>query len=258
MDLSMILMAVSALGQIGTGIYQAVEGNEASKEERPIYDMPEEVNQALNVAKNQAYGNMPGYELAKSNIEQAGASQWSRARESASSGSDLLGFLAAQGVGQNRSMNQLAAQNQSYQSTMQQRLQQMLLNKAGWKDKEFQYNQAQPYAESQTAANVLTEGGIQNIFGGLSGAASNYMSYKQTSDLMNLLYGNKKQPASTLDIFGLTGGGNNISATPNITSGNKQSLTGGNLFTGDNSVGGIDWLSMALMNPTYLSGKPTF
>lgn len=188
------LMAIMSLVQLGTGIYQSIKGSQAGKEEMPTYTTPTEATEALTLAKNRAYGDMPGYGQAKSDIEQSAAGNYSRALESAASGSDVLGFLANQGVGTNRALNQLSGQNAAYQDQAKKDLYNALMQKAGYTDKEFQYNKYMPWQQAMDASGVLTEGGMQNIFGALSGFTTNYMGYKQNQQYMGILkdlYGNK-------------------------------------------------------------------
>lgn len=180
------LAAISALLQVGTGIWQGIKGSQAANEERPTYEMPDEVKQLLGIAQQQAYGDMPGYQQAKSNIEQQAATGFSRAENVAQSGSDLLGYVAASGVGQNRAMNELAASNAAYQTQQKERLKDALRIVAGYQDQEFNVNQLQPYQESQDAAAVMREGAIQNIVGGVQGGVSNYMSYDLYSKMLGL------------------------------------------------------------------------
>jgi hypothetical protein len=175
MDLSALMMGLSALVQLGTGVSQAIGGAKAGKEDRPMYEMPEEIKQLLGIAQQQAYGDMPGYGQAVSNIEQQAATGFSRAENVAQSGSDLLGYVAASGVGQNRAMNDLAATNAAYRSQQQDALQDALRIVSGYRDKEFELNKLMPFQESQDASAVLREGGIQNMFGGLNSIASYYL-----------------------------------------------------------------------------------
>lgn len=181
------LSILSALMGIGTGIWQLFKGNQAADTERPEYEIPEEATKALGIAKQGAYSDMPGYEQAISNLQQSGASQFSRASESASSGGDLLGFLAAQGVTSNRGLNQLAAQNAAYKVGAEDKYRSALNYYAQLRNQEFQTNEMQPYLDAMRTSSVMTEGGIQNIFGGITGGIQNYAAINQMKSYQDLV-----------------------------------------------------------------------
>jgi len=224
--LSLILAALQA----GTGIYQLFKGNQAKEEVRPEYKTPKEVTDMLGIAKQQSGSDMPGYNLAKSNIDQQGATSFSRAKESASSGSDLLGFLSASGVSSNRALNQLSAANEQYHTSAQDKLKNALLTTAGFKEKEFNLNEMQPYLDSMRTSAVMTEGGMQNIFG----AASGYMNNYANSKYMDWLTGGNKDQTNTAG-WGILKPNSGTRAY-----GNSGSGSGSTLDFIDN-MGGSDW-----------------
>jgi hypothetical protein len=180
-----ILSILSALMGVGTGVYQLLKGNEAADTEQPKYEIPKEYAQALGMAKQGAYSNMPGYQQAISNLQQSDASSFERAKDSASSGSDLLGFLANRGVTSNRGLNQLAAQNAAYKVGAEQRYMGALGQYGMLKDKQWNINELQPYQDAMRTSAVMTEGGIQNIFGGITGGIQNYAALKQSDAYSN-------------------------------------------------------------------------
>jgi hypothetical protein len=181
------LSILSSLIGVGSGIWQLFKGSQAADTERPEYKIPEEYTQALGIAKRGAYSDMPGYQQAISNLQQGQASGLSQARESASSGSDLLGFLANQGVTSNRGLNQLSAQNAAYKVGAEQRYAGALGQYGMLKDKQWNINELQPYQDAMRTSAVMTEGGIQNIFGGITGGIQNYAALKQADAYAKLL-----------------------------------------------------------------------
>ena len=184
-----ILALLSGLINVGTGIWQAFKSDELADQEGPEYKAPKEADQALAIAKNMAYSDMPGYGQAVSNIQQSEASAMSRAKEVAQSGSDVLGFASGQNLATNRAYAGLDAANEQYKVNAMRNLQQALGIRAGYSDKEFDVNQMQPYLSAQQASSVLGEGAIQNIAGGVNASLTNYLGYKQTDDLLDRLYG---------------------------------------------------------------------
>ena len=201
------LSAISGIVQIGTGIWQGIKSNEASKEPRPKYKIPESVNEATNVAEQLAYGKMPGYGEAKSNIEQQEASTLSRIQNSADSGSDVLGATTAVNLSTNRNLRALDASNEQFKSNALNNLKGQLMNEAAWKDKETQYNEIQPYEESMAASSVLGEGAIQNIAGGFNTGLNNYMSYKTNQDWLKANQSKSLSAADIIAIMGAVNGG---------------------------------------------------
>jgi hypothetical protein len=189
--------ALSGLLSLGTGIWQAFKSNDLAKEQRPEYKAPIEADQALSVAKQQAYGNMPGYENAKQNVEQQSATAFSRGTNVADSGSDMLGLTAGINESERKGNANIDARNEQYRSNAIRNLQGALGVRAGYTDQEFKVNQMDPYLSSQQASSVMGEGAIQNIAGGVNSSISNYMSYKMNQDWMDRMYpGTKKEPAT--------------------------------------------------------------
>lgn len=227
------LSAILAALQLGTGIFQLFKGNQAKETERPTYTTPKEVTDMLNIAKTEAGSDMPGYGLAKSNIEQQGATSFSRAKESATSGSDLLGFLSASGVSSNKALNQLSAANEQYHVAAQDKLKNALMTTAGFKDKEFTLNQMQPYLDAMRTSAVMTEGGMQNIFGAVSGYATNSANQKY----MDWLMGNDNK-----DKVNPTGAGWGI-LKPTIQSSTREYGSGSNLLDYVDYNNAFGWLN---------------
>lgn len=178
------LAALSGIVQLGTGIWQAIQSGKQSEVERPKYETPKEVGQATNIASQLAYGTMPGYGEAMSNIQQQEASQVSKIQNAADSGSDVLGSITSLNLGTNRNIRNLDAANTQFKSTALRGLQGQLMNQATYSDKEQQYNVIQPYEEAMAASSVLGEGAIQNIAGAANTSIGNYMSYKVNQDWM--------------------------------------------------------------------------
>ena len=176
------LSLIPAVLQLIGGVVQSTEAS-AIDQKRPTYDIPKEVQQQVNIAQQGVYGNMPGYQQALSNLQQQEAFGINKATNVAQSGSDVLGYIAGQNLASNRALGGLAANNAQYNAQMQARLMSALANKAGYEDKAFQYNEAQPYQQAMDAKAVLTEGGMQNIYGGVSSGVKNYMTAQLMKDL---------------------------------------------------------------------------
>lgn len=200
------LTAILAALQAGTGIWQLIKGEQAKDTERHDYKVPKEVTDMLGIAKNQAYGNMPGYQQWLSNFEQQSATGLSRARESASSGSDLLGYVSSNNAFANRNINSLGSSNATYHQQALDKLKSALLTTSKFREKEFQVNELQPYLDAMKTSSVMTEGGLNNIFNALSGYTKNSM--------MSEMLGLGKTKSTTNTTF-TPSGGSFIDSMPN-------------------------------------------
>lgn len=192
-----LLALLPTLLGLGTSLFQGISAGKASDEAgaRPAYKTPPEIDQAVNIAKQQAYGEMPGLQTAKQNIEQQGASQYNKALETASSGSDVLGFMSGQSLGMNRAMNQLSDANAAYKDQGLDKLKGTLGMKAQYSNME-QQDQLNRWQELKSEQAVEEEGAIQNAFGAVSGLSSNLIGMKQNKeymDLLKMMYGNQGQ-----------------------------------------------------------------
>ena len=227
------LAALSGLVQLGTGIWQAFKSEDLSKETRPEYKTPVEAQQALNIAKQQAYGAMPGYQQAKGNIEQQQETQASKMLNVADSGTDVLGAMSGLNLATNRANAGLDVQNEAYKSAGLSRLQSSLMGMAQYKDKEFDLNQMQPYQSSQQASSVLGEGAIQNLAGGFNTGVQNYMGYKTTQDMMDRIYGDGSGG-------GYVNNGGNRNSSGGGTGNGGGYMSGGNVSANGMNTGSLD------------------
>lgn len=158
---SPILGAVMGLGTLGLGLYQKYRASQMKVPNRPVAMTPlgiqENVFNARNVASG-ALGNATNT-LAQQQLNQNTARGVMASREGARSGTDLLASVGGLTQNQNNAQNNLAQQN------YQQRLGGfgMLAGanqaNAGYDDRNFNYNQVQPYNQAyQNALNASAAG----------------------------------------------------------------------------------------------------
>ncbi len=158
---SPILGAVMGLGTLGLGLYQKYRASQMKVPNRPVAMTPlgiqENVFNARNVASG-ALGNATNT-LAQQQLNQNTARGVMASREGARSGTDLLASVGGLAQNQNNAQNNLAQQN------YQQRLGGfgMLAGanqaNAGYDDRNFNYNQVQPYNQAyQNALNASAAG----------------------------------------------------------------------------------------------------
>ncbi len=148
------------------GIYQQHRGNMMAKaNQRPTYEIPGEIQQNLNQAQSMALQGLPE-EQKQQYVNNLQRSQ----NFGLGAASDRKGGLAGLGglvqQGNDASMNLLSAdagaRRQNQMGLMNARTQ-----LANYKDKAFEYNQANPYQEKAAAARSMQGAGLQNMWGGL-------------------------------------------------------------------------------------------
>lgn len=155
-----------------SGINQVRQGKRmASQNVRPTYLRPGEVELAESMAERNYLNGMPGATIARSGINQSAAAAYGAAERGASSGGDLLDAATKIGLNTNQSMNQLAAQEAQYKVTSGNAYNDALMRSAAYADKEFSYNQDDPFQQKAAAASALINSGNKNIFSGLDDVA---------------------------------------------------------------------------------------
>ena len=155
MALPLALTIAPAAIQTGTGIYQAVRGNQLRNSmDMPTYEIPQEILDSLTDAQIQALRGMPA--------EQQTALEAYR---------NMLSMDAQQ-----RQANEKALQDTRGVV-------------AGFKDKEFEYNEALPYQQTMAAAEGMTGAGMQNIMTGIQAGSQMGLDAMQFNQYMNALGG---------------------------------------------------------------------
>ena len=108
-----LLSAIPAITQGITGISQGIKGRRLEREagERPEYEIPQEVLQALEGYKSRAsQTRLPGQSAIEQGIRSSTASTAGRLEEAASDSASLLGALAQTGVGEQQRVRDLGLQ----------------------------------------------------------------------------------------------------------------------------------------------------
>lgn len=169
-----------------SGMNQVREGKRlASQNVRPTYRRPGEVITAEAIAERNYLNGMPGADIARSGINLNAAAAYGAAERGASSGGDLLDAATKIGLNTNQSMGQLAAQEAQYKITSGNAYNDALMKSAAYTDKEFSYNQDDPFQQKAAAASALINSGNKNIFSGLddvAGMASSVIGSKMIFD----------------------------------------------------------------------------
>lgn len=157
-----------------TGASQARRGRKlAESNVRPTYYRPNEVKQGLSLAEQAYYnGAMPGSAMAENNISSASANAYDELTQGASSSGDIIDGLSKINYNEGQQLNDLSAQQAAFKAQQLQDLQQQLGIGAQYSDKEFAYNQDQPYRETAAEASALIGAGNANIGNAINGASS--------------------------------------------------------------------------------------
>ena len=161
---------------------------------RPTYNMPSEIGQNQQLAKN-LYGastlyGLPGQGAINNQMAQTNASNLRAIRESQQSPAAMLAGINAATANQMRTNADIgikAAQDRQNRINMAAaRLLGVNKDVASYKDKEFQLNEYEPFKAKAATKSALLGGGLQNLTGGLTSIGSS--GYKNKLDQAYLDY----------------------------------------------------------------------
>ena len=196
MAIPLALALAPAAIQGGTGIYQAVRGNQLRNSmDRPTYEIPQEILDSLTDAQIQALRGMPAEQKEQylSNIMRA---QQASLDAMGDRKAGLAGLPGVQQTALDAYRNMLSMDAQQRQAN-EQALQNTRGVVAGFKDKEFEYNQALPYQQTMAAAEAMTGAGMQNIVGGVQAGSQMGLDAMQFNQYMNALGGSGDTTTTT-------------------------------------------------------------
>jgi hypothetical protein len=177
---------VGALASIGGTIYKGIQAGKQKKQadqlreeyKRPTYEIPESVQQALQISKNLSLSGLPGVDLIEQQImgqTSAGARAIGDSAQGAAEQLAAITGLYSQGQ---QNLGALGVQDAQAQLMNQQNLVEQLNQYGQYEDKKFEINKFQPYLQAMQAAAALQEASMRNteavigdatsLFGGLS------------------------------------------------------------------------------------------
>lgn len=159
-----------------TGMGQARRGRKlAASNHHPTYMRPVESTQALNLAEQNYRNGMPGEQLYLNDIQSSQAAALESATQGASGSGDIIDAATKINANAGNSYNDFVKTRAGYKAGALQNYIGQLGNQAHYSDKEFQYNQDEPYKEKAATASALIGAGNQNIYSGIddiTGAAA--------------------------------------------------------------------------------------
>lgn len=161
--------AVAGLAKTGFGIYQYRKGQRQLEGlERPEYEIPEEIRQNLTQAQLMALEGLPT-EQKQEFVENIQRTMQTGLRGLQERGTGLAGItdLAQQQID---AFRQLFGADVAARQTAQKGLATARGTMAGFKEREFDINEMQPYIQDYLQAQATSGAGVQNIFGGVQQA----------------------------------------------------------------------------------------
>lgn len=154
------------------GLAQLVRSRTMRTPKRPTYNIPEPIQRQLGQREMNLNSRMAGAAQAEENIYQNQATAMGNVRQGATNSAALLGSAAIAQAQSNRAMTDLASQEAvDYQRRLD-GLSQAQNTMAGYQDKQWDINEYEPYMQAMEAKSALTQGGLMNLYGGLSEAGS--------------------------------------------------------------------------------------
>jgi len=180
LPLPLISAGIGAATGLGKTIAGAFKTGNANREiarleaNSPTYSRPDEIKQYLEMAKSNAYSEMPGSDLINQNIQQTNQSMVSNLQESGQLDPDAVQKLYQSQVG---AVNNLALQQAQYFRGQQGRLSEALKTSAQYADQEFQHNIQDPFERKYNRAIGKYEAGQSMVGSGLNTIANSALSY---------------------------------------------------------------------------------
>jgi hypothetical protein len=183
------------INAIKSGV-QASQAKKLAQTERPDYQIPEEALQALNQAKYlSGMTELPGQNLMEAKVGQNLSKGVSELERVSTNPSDLASNVAKMYMSGNESINDIGLQAGQQYLRNQGMLTDALGTMAGYRDKQFEINEMQPYENNMAAAAALREGSFRNASAAgqdLSSGLSGYANMEYYQNMLNDL--NKGEP----------------------------------------------------------------
>jgi hypothetical protein len=173
------LGVISGLLNMIPSIFKGIAGGKQLKEAsqiesqnpRPNAEVAPAISQMVNYNRGLAQSqDIPGGEMYRNEIKGA-TSAGMNAASQLGSGSEAYGMLGKLMGQQNNAMGGLAQQTSQYVQGNQQNYSNSLGQLGQEQNRVWDWNKAQPYLQAAQMASQLRGSGMQNIFGGVSGAA---------------------------------------------------------------------------------------
>lgn len=171
LTISLIAGLAPQVLKIGQGAFQKSQSKRMMEDNiRPTYSTPDEINQLLAIAKNNAsLSQMPGRGFARQELDVNVANAATSITEASSSSAGAMAALTNLHANRGSELRQMAFEDANFQLQQDELLKQALELKANYTDKEFNMNELIPFQDTAAAAGAMYGAGTQNMFSGIEG-----------------------------------------------------------------------------------------
>lgn len=141
-----------------------------SQVKRPQYKIPQGVLDAVNQSKYLAgMRELPGQNLMEARLGQNTSKGIAEMKNVAANPADLASNIAKLYASQNQGLQDIGMRAGQNWQNQQGQLAQMLQTLGHYQDKQFDYNENQPYQAAKGAESALRQASFENVYAGLSG-----------------------------------------------------------------------------------------
>jgi hypothetical protein len=191
--ITMMLLAqlIPAGLNLGKAAVQKHQANQFAKVERPKYNIPQGVLDAVNQSKYLAsMRELPGQNIMEGRLGQNTAKGIAEMRNVAANPADLASNVAKLYASQNQGLQDIGMKAGQNWLGQQGQLNQALSRLGNYQDRQFEYNQNQPYQAAKGAESALRQASYENLYSGLSDigstVAGGMSAYDQQTQLNEL------------------------------------------------------------------------
>ena len=198
---------VGAIIQGGTGIAQIIAGYLATEEgadklrenwkTRPTYEIPQSMQEQLNLLRERSGQGLPGEELIAGQIQGQTAQGVATSREAATSAADLMGATTSLYGNQTKAMTDLQIASARQQAANELQYAQGLGNMAQFEDKRWTWNESLKWQTRRNELQGIQQSNYDMFIGGINTLSSSGANFA----------GGGSSPETSSDSF--AGGGNN-------------------------------------------------
>jgi len=197
----LLAAAVPSLVGAGVSLYKSIKDGEEAKKidpKRPKYNIPGEVLQNQDMYKTLANTNrIAGQSIAENNIDQTSAQTLRAGQNSLGGANEIAGLLSNVNRNENAQKNNLFMQGAQMRMGNMGRLASANDTVAGYKDKQFGYNEDEPYREKAARKNALlksAEGNANEAVNSLGQAGGNALNAYAYSQMFSTPNPDKEKP----------------------------------------------------------------
>lgn len=230
--IGLVIAAIPSIIKAIQGISQGQQSKKYADEQRPAYEIPEELKQMLASARDQAaMTKLPGQSLAEENIRAATSKALTASKEATDSPVNILGAASQLAKQEQESMRGLAGLQAENWAANQANLREQLGLMGAEKQKQWMWEKQLPYEESMATAAALQEAGGENLMSGLSdlaGMAYGAYTNKQYLDAMGSMNADRTKALleylnnQKTNVYGDASKISPTTTTPTITMGGLQ------------------------------------